>query len=110
MGYSQGGWGGGIGWSGGGCTLPVTRSLPRLRGVALRDMPDGADERAGIIVHRCAMLGAVHGFTFCNSTWYPGTNSKSDRNKHIRAVASKNKTRLTHIVGASNLLAGHGCP
>ncbi len=62
-----------------------------LEGSCLEGNPDGEDERAGIIVHRCAMLGAVHGFTGCNSTWHPGTNSSPDRNKHIRAVASKNR-------------------
>jgi hypothetical protein len=81
IGGGGGGWGG-VGESGGGCTLPAMRSLQRFRAAALRGMSDGADERAGIIVLCCTMLGAVHEFTCCNSTWYPGNNSLLDRNKH----------------------------
>jgi hypothetical protein len=40
---------GGVCWSGEGCTLPVMRNLPRLRGAALRGMPDGVDEQTGIM-------------------------------------------------------------
>ncbi len=68
--------------------------LPRFRAAALRGlgMPDVADGRAVIIVHRCTMLGSVHGGTGCNSV--PETSSPPDRNKPMvrQCKACKNKT------------------
>jgi hypothetical protein len=43
----------------------------------------------------------------------PGTQKPTPRLTEISTSGqwqARIKTRLTHIVGASNLLAGHGCP